>query len=94
MSTEWVDCGGAHEISGIKAPLFLRGWVGGGMGDGVLSGWCAMGIIIFEGVLTKFNFLMKIPHLSKFIDLMKDLKYEHQSFFSLWGRVKLNFRDR
>ena len=64
------------------------------MGDGVLSGWCAMGIIIFEGVLTKFNFLMKIPHLSKFIDLMKDLKYEHQSFFSLWGRVKLNFRDR
>ena len=62
-------CGGAHEISGIKAPLFLRGgggvgwwggwWgrgggvhgvlvrdvvggggrEGGGMGDGVLSGW-------------------------------------------------------
>ena len=61
-------CGGAHEISGIKAPLFLHGWVGvvgwwvvglvvwwwggggvggvlvrdivgGGMGDGVLSGW-------------------------------------------------------
>ena len=23
-------CGGAHEISGIKAPIFLRGWVGGG----------------------------------------------------------------
>ena len=23
-------CGGAHEISGIKAPLFLHGWVGGG----------------------------------------------------------------
>ena len=21
-------CGGAHEISGIKAPLFLCGWVG------------------------------------------------------------------
>ena len=21
-------CGGAHEISGIKAPLFLHGWVG------------------------------------------------------------------
>ena len=59
-------CGGAHEISGIKALLFLCGWVGvvgwvgwcggvhgvlvkdvvsvggrvgGGMGDGVLSGW-------------------------------------------------------
>ena len=25
---------------------------------------------------------------------MKDLKYEHQSNFPLWGRVKLNFRDR
>ena len=21
-------CGGAHEISGIKAPIFLHGWVG------------------------------------------------------------------
>ena len=25
---------------------------------------------------------------------MKDLKCEHQSTFPLWGRVKLNFRDR
>ena len=26
-------CGGAHEISGITAPIFLCGWVGsGGMG--------------------------------------------------------------
>ena len=25
---------------------------------------------------------------------MKDLKYEHQSTFPLWGRVKINFRDR
>ena len=24
---------------------------------------------------------------------MKDLKYEHQSIFPLWGRLKLNFRD-
>ena len=52
------------------------------------------GIIIFQGVLTKFKFLMKFPHLEKFTDVMKDLKYEHQSIFSLWGRVKLNFRDR
>ena len=22
------QCGGSHEISGIKAPLFLHGWVG------------------------------------------------------------------
>ena len=28
-------CGGAHEISGIKALIFLRGWVGVGVvGDG------------------------------------------------------------
>ena len=25
---------------------------------------------------------------------MKDLKYKHQSIFPLWGRLKLNFRDR
>ena len=25
-------CGGAHEISGIKALIFLCGWVGGGGG--------------------------------------------------------------
>ena len=29
-----------------------------------------------------------------YIGLMKELKYEHQSNFPLWGRVKLNFRDR
>ena len=51
-------------------------------------------IIIFQGVLTKFNFSMKFPHLEKFTDLIKDLKYEHQSIFPLWGRVKLNFRNR
>ena len=37
---------------------------------------------------------MKFLHLEKFPDLIKDLKYEHQSIFPLWGRVKLNFRDR
>ena len=25
---------------------------------------------------------------------MKYLKYKHQSIFPIWGRVKLNFRDR
>ena len=29
------------------------------------------GIIIFQGVLAKFNFSMKFPHLEKFADLMK-----------------------
>ena len=28
------------------------------------------GIIIFQGVLTKFNFSMKFPHLEKFANLM------------------------
>ena len=31
-------CGGAHEISGIKAPIFLSGWVGGGGVGGVGGG--------------------------------------------------------
>ena len=41
------------------------------------------GIIIFQGVLTKFNFWMKFPHLKKIVNLMRDLKYEHQSTFPL-----------
>ena len=43
------------------------------------------GFIIFQGVLTKFNFLTKFPHLlkKKIVNLMKDLKYEHQSTFPL-----------
>ena len=41
-------CGGAHEISGIKAPLFLHGWVVGGFwgwvgGGGVVAGWWVAG---------------------------------------------------
>ena len=52
------------------------------------------GIITFQGVLTKFNFSMKFPHLEKIVSLMKYLKYNHQSIFPMWGRVKLNFRDR
>ena len=52
-------------------------------------------ILIFQGVLKKLNFLTKFQHLKKYyIDLMKDPKYEHQSTFALWVRVKLNFRDR
>ena len=31
-------CGGAHEISGIKVQIFLRGWVGGGGVVGVEDG--------------------------------------------------------
>ena len=48
----------------------------------------------FPRSTNKIQFLMKFPHLEKIVDLMKALKYEHQSIFPLWGRVKLNFRDR
>ena len=66
-------------VSGVLVRDVVDGGkrLGGGMADGVLSGWwggwCAVKIIIFERVLTEINFLMKFPHLSKFIDLMKDL---------------------
>ena len=47
--------------------------------------WCPTlfpkGIIIFQEVLIKLIFSMKFPVLKKFVDLMKDLKYEHQSIF-------------
>ena len=38
-------CGGAHDISCIKAPIFLYGWVeGGGMGGGGVGGvWVGRG---------------------------------------------------
>ena len=45
-------------------------------------------------ILSNIPNLMKFPLLEKFVDLMKDLKYEHQSIFPLWGKVKVNFRDR
>ena len=47
------------------------------------------GIIIFKGVLTKFNFVMNFPHLEKFADLIKDLKYEYQSIFPCGGGSNL-----
>ena len=52
--------------------------------------WFCGGIIIFQGVLTKFNFWQNFHIWKKIVDLMKALKYEHQSIFSLWGRVKPN----
>ena len=35
-------CGGAHEISGIHAPLFLHEWVVGGFMGWVVGGWCCV----------------------------------------------------
>ena len=43
-------CGGANEISGIKALIFLCGWVGGGgtgsggVGGGGRVGWGWVGV--------------------------------------------------
>ena len=40
-------CGGAHEISSIKAPIFLHGWVGDG---GVwVVGWGVVGWVVVGG---------------------------------------------
>ena len=74
----WVGGGNVDDSGG--------GWVGGGYvgGGGVRvgGGWV---IIIFQGVLTKLNLLTKFRHLEKIIFFC---------IFLLWGRVKLNFRDR
>ena len=48
-------------------------------------------IIIFQGVQTKFHFLTKFRHLEKFVNLMKNLKYEHQGTFPLWGEGQTQF---
>ena len=43
-------CGGAHEISGIKAPFFLHGWVVGGflrwVDVGVGGGWGVVELVV------------------------------------------------
>ena len=50
-------CGGAHEISGIKAQIFLRGWAGGRGGGGRVGsggvgvvGWVVVGVQSGGGV--------------------------------------------
>ena len=49
----------------------------------------------FPRSTNKIQFLTKFPHLEKkIVNLMKALKYKHQSILPLLGRVKLNFRDR
>ena len=47
------------------------------------------GILIFQAVLTKFHILMKFRHLEKIVNLMKDLRYEHQSIFPCGGGSNL-----
>ena len=47
------------------------------------------GIIFFQGVLTKLEFWTKCPVPKKFVNLMNDLKYEHQSIFPCEGGSNL-----
>ena len=49
----------------------------------------SLGIIIFQGVLTKFHSWTKLTHLEKFVNLMKDLKYNTKAFFPCWGGSNL-----
>ena len=47
-------CGGAHEISGIKTPIVLCGWVGWGWwwgGGGIGGGWLGDGGVSDGGVV-------------------------------------------
>ena len=47
------------------------------------------GIIIFQGVLTKFNFSTKFPHLEKIVDLMRDLNMNTKALFPCGGGSNL-----
>ena len=49
--------------------------------------WCKK-----KSLPTQIQFFDKISTSEKIVDLMKYLKYKHQSIFPCWGRV--NFRDR
>ena len=80
--------GGLLVKGGLGGVLVRGGWVVWVM-VGRVDGCCVRGIIIFQGVLIKLHFSIKFPHLSKFIDLMKDLKYEHQSIFPCEGGSNL-----
>ena len=42
--------------------------------------------------MNKIQFLKKFPHIKKIVDLMKALKYKHQSIFPLWGGSNLILR--
>ena len=53
-----------------------------------------LGYFNFPRSTNKLNFLTKFRHLEKIVNLMKDLKYENQSIFPMWGKVKISFRDR
>ena len=62
------------------------GWVEVGVVEWVVVGWGWIGLGVVEWLVVGWGYST--------VDLMKDLKYEHQSIFPLLGRVKLNFRDR
>ena len=86
-------CRGAYEMSGIKTPIFLHGWVGSG--GVVVVGWVVSGGRLVGGVIRlSFQSNSNSQKLSLWckkisVNLMKDLKYEHQSILLCWEGSKL-----
>ena len=68
--------------------------MGGVVGDGVFGGDRVGGVqgnYNFPRITNKIKIFNQISaSTSKFIYLMKDLKYQHQRIFPLLGSVKLN----
>ena len=66
------------------------------MGGGVevVVGWWAQGGWVGGDGVGMVGWVVGLGWWCDGGNLMKNLKYEHQSTFPLWGRVKLNFRNR
>ena len=71
-------CGGAHEISGIKAPLFLHGgwlkgsWGGWVVGGGVDHGVCGCVVVLWVP-MTPPSWGHQMPPMLFFDNLVKRL---------------------
>ena len=78
VGLRWVVVGWVVFVDGWMVGGAVGRWVGGVHGGGVVGSGWVGGVVGME----------------KIVHLMKDLNYEHQCIFPLWGRVKLNFRNR
>ena len=79
-------------LEGSWCGLVGGGGMGGSMGGGVVGEW-GVGLVV-RGWGDEVGGLVGGKGWGGWVNIMKDLKYEHESIFPLWGRVKLNFRDR
>ena len=94
LSTKWVDfVEETMKYQALRLQCFSVGrwwtWWWVGSGDGVV-----FGVIRLSFQSNSNSQKLSIWCKEIIVDLMKDLKYEHKSIFSLLGRVKLNFWDR